>query len=91
MRGRRSRSGLALAAITRLPPIAARPQAFEVASIKEGEPFVVRLWERSGQAGPEQNLSRRKEFLREFEETDAGKRPLGGLPGGRIVQWPGCN
>jgi pimeloyl-ACP methyl ester carboxylesterase len=66
----------------------------EPAPTREGEPFDrlppdlravglsfdVRLWERSGKAGPEQNLSWRKEFLREFEETDGGKRPLGVLP-----------
>jgi hypothetical protein len=31
-------------------------------------------------AGPESILSWRKEFLREFEETDAKERPLGNLP-----------
>jgi hypothetical protein len=43
----------------------------------------VRLWGNSDPAktGPEQNLSWRKEFLREFEETDSDKvRPLGELP-----------
>ncbi len=34
----------------------------------------------SSQAGPDSSLSWRKEFLREFEETEAGKNPLGGLP-----------
>ena len=63
----------------------------------EGEPFdrlpadlqAVRLgfdkqiWEKfdPAQATPAQNLSWRKEFLREFAETDPGRdRPLGGLP-----------
>jgi pimeloyl-ACP methyl ester carboxylesterase len=43
----------------------------------------VRLWGRwdPAKAGPEQNLSWRKEFLREFEETDPGKEHhLGQLP-----------
>jgi molybdate transport system substrate-binding protein len=43
----------------------------------------VRLWEQSdpATAGPDSILSWRKEFLREFEETDAGQmRPLGELP-----------
>jgi pimeloyl-ACP methyl ester carboxylesterase len=45
--------------------------------------FDVRLWERSdpAKARPESLLSWRKEFLREFDETDPGKRlPLGNLP-----------
>jgi pimeloyl-ACP methyl ester carboxylesterase len=63
----------------------------------EGEPFDrlspilqavrlwldVRLWEKwePTKEGPESTLSWRKEFLREFEETDAvGKYPLGKLP-----------
>lgn len=43
----------------------------------------VRLWEtwEPTKAGPESTLSWRKEFLRIFEETDAGKKPpLGALP-----------
>lgn len=43
----------------------------------------VRLWERSdpAKANPESALSWRKEFLREFDSTDAGeKAPLGTLP-----------
>src|SRR5262245_14968631 len=32
------------------------------------------------ETGPESILSWRKEFLREFEETDAKERPLGNLP-----------
>lgn len=43
----------------------------------------MRLWERSDptKAGPESLLSWRKEFLREFDETDAGREhPLGNLP-----------
>jgi pimeloyl-ACP methyl ester carboxylesterase len=43
----------------------------------------LRLWEKwdPAKAGPESNLSWRKEFLREFEETEASeKRPLGELP-----------
>jgi pimeloyl-ACP methyl ester carboxylesterase len=64
---------------------------------REGEPFDrlpphlqavrlwldVRLWKKwdPAKAGPESNVSWRKEFLREFEETDAGrKHPLGELP-----------
>jgi pimeloyl-ACP methyl ester carboxylesterase len=63
---------------------------------REGEPFdrlppdlqQVRLWLDVRQweafdpvkAGPESTLSWRKEFLKEFDETDAGKRPLGDLP-----------
>jgi pimeloyl-ACP methyl ester carboxylesterase len=67
------------------------------APTSEGEPFdrlpaelqAVRLgfdkqiWEKfdPAQATPAQNLSWRKEFLREFAETDADKdRPLDGLP-----------
>jgi pimeloyl-ACP methyl ester carboxylesterase len=43
----------------------------------------VRLWEKSNRdtTGPESTLSWRKEFLREFTETEAGKKPpLGELP-----------
>ena len=42
----------------------------------------VRLWEKyePAKAGPESVLSWRKEFLREFEETDARQHPLGQLP-----------
>jgi pimeloyl-ACP methyl ester carboxylesterase len=43
----------------------------------------VRLWEKSdpGKATPDSLLSWRKEFLREFEQTDAApKPPLGNLP-----------
>jgi pimeloyl-ACP methyl ester carboxylesterase len=64
---------------------------------REGEPFDrlppdlqavrlwldVRLWERSdpAKAAPDSLLSWRKEFLKEFDETDAGKKPpLGDLP-----------
>jgi pimeloyl-ACP methyl ester carboxylesterase len=67
------------------------------APTREGEPFdrlpaelqAVRLefdkqiWEKfdPAKATPAQNLSWRKEFLREFAEADAGKdRPLGALP-----------
>jgi pimeloyl-ACP methyl ester carboxylesterase len=63
----------------------------------EGEPFDrlspqlqatrlwldVRLWEKwnPAKAGPATNLSWRKEFLREFDETEPGKElPLGKLP-----------
>lgn len=45
--------------------------------------FDVRLWEKwdPSKAGPQTNLSWRKEFLREFEETEPGKDyPLGKLP-----------
>jgi pimeloyl-ACP methyl ester carboxylesterase len=75
-----------------LPPSAKGPTP-----TREGEPFDrlspdlqavrlwldVRLWEKwdPAKAGPESLLSWRKEFLREFEETDAGKEhPLGKLP-----------
>ena len=41
----------------------------------------MRLQEASeGKTGPESILSWRKEFLREFEETDAKERPLANLP-----------
>jgi pimeloyl-ACP methyl ester carboxylesterase len=66
------------------------------APTSEGEPFDrlptplqtvrlwldVRLWEKwePAKASPDSMLSWRKEFLREFEETDAGKKPLGDLP-----------
>ena len=43
----------------------------------------MRLWEEwdLAKAGPESNVSWRKEFLREFEETEAIKKPyLGELP-----------
>jgi pimeloyl-ACP methyl ester carboxylesterase len=42
----------------------------------------VRLWDQwdRGKVGPESDLSWRKEFLREFEETKADKKPLGKLP-----------
>jgi pimeloyl-ACP methyl ester carboxylesterase len=42
----------------------------------------VRLWEKSNRekTGPESTLSWRKEFLREFAETEAKKPPLGELP-----------
>jgi pimeloyl-ACP methyl ester carboxylesterase len=44
--------------------------------------FDVQLWERwdPAKAGPEIDLSWRKEFLREFEETDWPTLPLGNLP-----------
>ena len=64
--------------------------------VKEGSPFDrlspklqairlwfdVQLWERwdPSKAGPETVLSWRKEFLREFEETEAASPPLGHLP-----------
>jgi len=67
------------------------------APTREGEPFDrlppdlqpvrlwldVRLWEKwePAKTGPESLLSWRREFLKEFEETDAGKAPpLGDLP-----------
>src|SRR5215467_6287043 len=38
-------------------------------------------WEKSGNGGPEELLSWRREFLTEFDSTDAGKQPpLGSLP-----------
>jgi len=43
----------------------------------------VRLWEKSdpSKAGPESLLSWRKEFLREFDQTEPGRKPpLGSLP-----------
>jgi len=42
----------------------------------------VRLWEKwePAKTGPDSTLSWRKEFLREFEETERGSRPLGALP-----------
>jgi pimeloyl-ACP methyl ester carboxylesterase len=42
----------------------------------------VQAWERwdRTKAGPEMDLSWRKEFLREFEETDSKDYPLGALP-----------
>jgi pimeloyl-ACP methyl ester carboxylesterase len=75
-----------------LPPSAKGPPP-----TREGEPFDrlspelqavhlwlnVRLWEARApaQAGPESLLSWRKEFLREFEETDPGQKfPLGEVP-----------
>jgi hypothetical protein len=45
--------------------------------------FDKQIWQKfdPATATPAQNLSWRKEFLREFAETDAGKdRPLGALP-----------
>jgi pimeloyl-ACP methyl ester carboxylesterase len=44
--------------------------------------FDVQLWEKwdPAKAGPETNLSWRKEFLREFDETDSASSPLGNLP-----------
>ena len=44
--------------------------------------LTVRLWEKSdpAKAGPATLLSWRKEFLREFDETEDGKQPLGALP-----------
>jgi pimeloyl-ACP methyl ester carboxylesterase len=66
------------------------------APTSEGEPFDrlppalkevrlwldIRLWEKSEptKEGPESTLSWRKEFLQEFEETDARRYPLGALP-----------
>jgi pimeloyl-ACP methyl ester carboxylesterase len=66
------------------------------APTREGEPFDrlpptlrtirlwldVRLWEEwdPTKATPESTLSWRKEFLREFDETDNGTHPLGNLP-----------
>jgi pimeloyl-ACP methyl ester carboxylesterase len=68
----------------------------EAAPTRVGEPFdrlpsdlqAVRLWldvrlleaSERAQAGPESLLSWRKEFLREFEETERGDYPLGKLP-----------
>jgi pimeloyl-ACP methyl ester carboxylesterase len=69
----------------------------EPAPTHEGEPFDrlppdlqavrlwldVGLWEKSdpARAGPDSVLSWREEFLKEFDETDAGKKPpLGDLP-----------
>src|SRR4029450_7665755 len=42
----------------------------------------VRHWEAFDpvKAGPESALSWRREFVKEFDETDGGKRPLGDLP-----------
>jgi pimeloyl-ACP methyl ester carboxylesterase len=42
----------------------------------------VRLWDKwdRDKAGPEADLSWRKEFLREFDETEDDKKPLGQLP-----------
>ena len=76
-----------------LPPSVTK----DPAPTREGEPFDrlppdlqavrlwldVRLWEKwdPAKAGPESNLSWRKEFLREFEETGTGQEhPLGDLP-----------
>jgi pimeloyl-ACP methyl ester carboxylesterase len=73
------------------------PSAKGPAPTRVGEPFDrlpralqvvrlwldVRLWERwePAQAGPESTLSWRREFLREFEETESGRpHPLGELP-----------
>ena len=44
--------------------------------------FDVQLWERFDPAktNPAQNLSWRREFLREFDETDGNRQPLGALP-----------
>lgn len=73
------------------------PAARGAAPTREGEPFDrlppalqavrlwldTRLWERSkpSNATPESDLSWRKEFLREFDETEPGRdRPLGRLP-----------
>ena len=44
--------------------------------------FDIRLWEqaRSTPPGPASMLSWRKEFLREFDETESGPPPLGPLP-----------
>ena len=66
------------------------------APTREGEPFDrlppslrtvrlwldVRIWEvwDPTKATPESTLSWRKEFLREFDETDSGQHPLGDLP-----------
>lgn len=66
------------------------------APTREGEPFDrlppalqavrlwldVRLWEKwdPAKSGPESTLSWRKEFLREYKETDAKEHPLGELP-----------
>jgi pimeloyl-ACP methyl ester carboxylesterase len=63
---------------------------------REGEPFDrlppplqavrlwldVRLWDKwdPAKTGPESTLSWRKEFLREFDETDGKEYPLGALP-----------
>ena len=74
-----------------LPPSAKGP-----APTREGEPFDrlspdlqavrlwldVRHWEKwdPAKAGPESLLSWRREFLQEFEETDAKEHPLGKLP-----------
>ena len=74
-----------------LPPSAKGSQP-----TREGDPFDrlppdlqqiclwldVRQWQAfdPGKAGPEEILSWRKEFLKEFEETDGGTRPLGDLP-----------
>jgi pimeloyl-ACP methyl ester carboxylesterase len=74
-----------------LPPSVKGP-----APTREGDPFNrlppelqavrlwldVRLWEKSdpAKAGPETILSWRKEFLREFDETEGKDHPLGNLP-----------
>lgn len=44
--------------------------------------FDVQLWERfdPAKSNPAQNLSWRREFLREFDETDGNRQPLGALP-----------
>jgi pimeloyl-ACP methyl ester carboxylesterase len=44
--------------------------------------FDTRLWERFNPAttNPAQNLSWRREFLREFEETEGNRLPLGSVP-----------
>jgi pimeloyl-ACP methyl ester carboxylesterase len=83
------------------------PSIKESAPTSEGEPFDrlppplqavrlwldVRLWEKwePAKATPASMLSWRKEFLREFEETDAGKKPLGDLPVTVVSSGPMAN
>ena len=64
-------------------------QVLALSAVRFAEPKVrlwldVRMWEhwkKSGNGGPEELLSWRKEFLTEFDSTDAGKQlPLGPLP-----------
>jgi pimeloyl-ACP methyl ester carboxylesterase len=85
-----------------LPPSPHRP-----APGKIGDPFdrlpsdlqPVRLWldtrlqesSERRETGPESMLSWRKEFLREFEETDAKERPLGNLPVVVVSSGPVAN
>jgi len=54
------------------------PVDFQAARLQ----FDVRLWEKTqrGTDGPASLLSWRKEFIREFDETEVGPLPLGNLP-----------